>query len=1283
MDETTPSGLEDFRAVTSPEPEPMSSSFIPTDAPMPPRRPAAEPPAPPVRPRGLAPAEPAAAPAPRPEPSRTSQLYDFLAKGFSGPEFQSTGERVVNPETGRVNWGSSDNPADFVRADRATMALRQAAETRAEAPAARTERAAPVARAPERASTAPMAYAPAPTAGGTPLLRAISAAESNNRPTAQNPRSSAGGLFQFTDGTWGSVLRRMAPDQYAGFNNLQLKPLKTRADTVPLQQQAADFHINRDILPALARAEIPPTPGNIYLAWFQGPAGAVRAYSASPNATVAEVFPKTVRPNANLRFNGKPYAEWTMNDLRTWADRTVSSRMRADGGRVSLLQDEYPTQYLPNVGRQVMALGGVLKEEEDPVVKGALNLTAPKPKRLPPRELIDFGGDGERSEGPLGGILGGAFTAAPDVGSAISVGGATPSVGAAPTTSATPGVVNSDVTEASTRGSGLTRGITVDDTPSARGDRPGWAGSIYSDMVDPDGLMTSAPYNFGVEPPAQTSITPYSFAENTALSGLSGTQGYGAQVGGLFSGTTSAPSSTPSAAMADLYGSMGPATVGPSVGPYSFGFIDAKSEDRGDLPGISTSPLSSSIGPYSFGASMLGAAPALAAPAEEEATPPAEDPATAVAAPSIGSYAFGPLPDTTYAESVAAEAAPAAEATGRSSGQAKFDSIMNGLLDSMLSGTKTSDLPDAKGMALPDVSPTTYTSIANSFLENQALLDQYANPENYNMGPDPNAPAPNAEENAAASISGATTIGALAEALGANQAADAEGMAAAAANEAAAAEAAAAEAEAAADDGGLGSWGGGWGGGEAEGGEGGDGSGEGGGDSGDGGSEGGDGGDGGGGSDGGGGDGGGGDGEAAGGRIVDRALRLTARKADGGAAEGSEEPRRYSLDDVLALVSEGDRNAQINDVLRLAQDIERRDRRAADVADLKKAAGESFIGSVLKSIVGVGALPGDVAAGRVDPTSIEGIERAADLAGLVTGGSFAARRPAGSIGMGGRDEGIRAYHGSPHDFDRFDLSKIGTGEGAQAYGHGLYFAENEGVAKSYKGVQGMASADPMPNVALKHLQAYGDTLEARDMTRLVFPKATDAEIEAAINVAKSPPPGHMYEVNIRANPEQFLDWDKPLREQQPLLDALSRSRSKSIKEILSDPNLLAPTRELYGRDLGPMRGEDLFKRAAIATTGKVTGGEPTTKIMRGAGIPGIRYLDAGSRGAGEGSSNFVVFDDKLIDILRKYAQGGQVDGEELDTGNAIDYSRHREGGADDMLAEALRVAREMQSPGRR
>ncbi len=45
----------------------------------------------------------------------------------------------------------------------------------------------------------------------------------------------------------------------------------------------------------------------------------------------------------------------------------------------------------------------------------------------------------------------------------------------------------------------------------------------------------------------------------------------------------------------------------------------------------------------------------------------------------------------------------------------------------------------------------------------------------------------------------------------------------------------------------------------------------------------------------------------------------------------------------------------------------------------------------------------------------------------------------------------KAWHGSPHDFDAFDLGAIGTGEGAQAHGYGLYFAKAKKTAASYRG----------------------------------------------------------------------------------------------------------------------------------------------------------------------------------------------------------------------------------------
>ena len=43
-----------------------------------------------------------------------------------------------------------------------------------------------------------------------------------------------------------------------------------------------------------------------------------------------------------------------------------------------------------------------------------------------------------------------------------------------------------------------------------------------------------------------------------------------------------------------------------------------------------------------------------------------------------------------------------------------------------------------------------------------------------------------------------------------------------------------------------------------------------------------------------------------------------------------------------------------------------------------------------------------------------------------------------------------AWHGSPHDFDKFDLGAIGTGEGNQAHGWGLYFAKKKSVSRNYQ-----------------------------------------------------------------------------------------------------------------------------------------------------------------------------------------------------------------------------------------
>jgi hypothetical protein len=255
---------------------------------------------------------------------------------------------------------------------------------------------------------------------------------------------------------------------------------------------------------------------------------------------------------------------------------------------------------------------------------------------------------------------------------------------------------------------------------------------------------------------------------------------------------------------------------------------------------------------------------------------------------------------------------------------------------------------------------------------------------------------------------------------------------------------------------------------------------------------------------------------------------------------------------------------------------------------------------------------------------------------------------------GEQPRGITAYHGSPHDFDKFSLDKIGTGEGAQAYGHGLYFADAEDVAHSYKTNLANAKRDTAADDAT--LKAAGLTDYQIEQARPFIADTADIqsgfksflnwtgvsetpELKAAFaDVINRRPTGKMYQVRINADPDSFLDWDKPLSQQSdtaqraweafkgtPEFDAANAS----LRGDLTNPNnkyWADPT----GRDV---RGA-MYESQGMAPA--MQADAFATKKLREAGIPGIRYLDGQSRGSGTGSSNYVVFDDSLIEILKKY-----------------------------------------------
>ncbi|MCK9549143.1 LPD38 domain-containing protein [Aquamicrobium sp.] len=139
---------------------------------------------------------------------------------------------------------------------------------------------------------------------------------------------------------------------------------------------------------------------------------------------------------------------------------------------------------------------------------------------------------------------------------------------------------------------------------------------------------------------------------------------------------------------------------------------------------------------------------------------------------------------------------------------------------------------------------------------------------------------------------------------------------------------------------------------------------------------------------------------------------------------------------------------------------------------------------------------------------------------------------------------IRAFHGSPHDFDRFSMEKIGTGEGAQAFGHGLYFAEAENVAKDYQS----KLAPPQVNTGYRNIDTELSNVHGGDWEafKAAHPNPSPGLKEAIEDIESrgatgSQQKGRFYEVRINAEPEDFLDWDVPIAEQSEKVRAALRS----------------------------------------------------------------------------------------------------------------------------------------------
>jgi hypothetical protein len=261
----------------------------------------------------------------------------------------------------------------------------------------------------------------------------------------------------------------------------------------------------------------------------------------------------------------------------------------------------------------------------------------------------------------------------------------------------------------------------------------------------------------------------------------------------------------------------------------------------------------------------------------------------------------------------------------------------------------------------------------------------------------------------------------------------------------------------------------------------------------------------------------------------------------------------------------------------------------------------------------------------------------------------------------------------------FRASQIGTGEGAQAYGHGLYVAENPKVAKEY---QFQADIDPDKvlyknrpinywyNQAQKEQDighrlrnqemidqanaktAYWESVMTRRHPEEVLRQMEDPDYgwQKATDYAKSvdlkkfknlPNSSSFYHVDL-PDPmiEKMLHWDKPLSEQpKQIQNAIAKLLKSNFEQAkVSDPSwgdLGKPYDPLAMTGREVMR--DLYSLFGRESANPMRGSAAASEALRKAGIPGVQYFDAASRDAGKGTRNFVVFpgEEKNLTILKR------------------------------------------------
>lgn len=272
---------------------------------------------------------------------------------------------------------------------------------------------------------------------------------------------------------------------------------------------------------------------------------------------------------------------------------------------------------------------------------------------------------------------------------------------------------------------------------------------------------------------------------------------------------------------------------------------------------------------------------------------------------------------------------------------------------------------------------------------------------------------------------------------------------------------------------------------------------------------------------------------------------------------------------------------------------------------------------------------------------------------------------------GVNEDDLSAWHGTANvdPYEKFDYNKVGGpgGEGAQAYGYGLYFTGKKAIAKFYQDKLSSAKAELFIDGKKQ------DFHQAEDVDRLIMTAFRDlgkggkdkkmllnqlktnkracfkewkARYDQAIEKAKTNAveikfqKGKLYHVDIPEDNE-YLFWDKPFSEQNQHVQSALENLFKKYKF----EKFLDAVKKVDGGDSRAMKNIGftsfdypnatgaLYNKLVevLSERGVKQAQKQVSDELKALGVPGIKYYgDA----ANPNVSNYVIFDDSKIKIKK-------------------------------------------------